>query len=160
MRPQIKLELTKEQISQLKKIIKNERRYRTVQRAQALLLRYKGISVENISFALNVWKETVYIWIKNYRQNGLESLYEKDGRGRKSIFKDISKDEIEELVNTKASISIINANIKDKYDIDVSNESVRKFVKKNSPDFITFFQQTLYLRDLSFSRGTTFDVIK
>ncbi len=132
MRPQIKLELTKEQISQLKKIIKNERRYRTVQRAQALLLRYKGISVENISFALNVWKETVYIWIKNYRQNGLESLYEKDGRGRKSIFKDISKDEIEELVNTKASISIINANIKDKYDIDVSNESVRKFVKKNS----------------------------
>ncbi len=74
----------------------------------------------------------MYIWIKNYRQNGLKSLYEKDGRGRKSIFKDISKDEIKKLVNTKASISIINANIKDKYDIDVSNESVRKFVKKNS----------------------------
>lgn len=35
-------------------------------------------------------------------------------------------------MNTKASIPIINANIKDKYDIDVSNESVRKFVKKNS----------------------------
>ncbi len=33
-------------------------------RNQALLLRYKGISVANISFTLNVWKETVYICIR------------------------------------------------------------------------------------------------
>lgn len=132
MRPQIKLELNKEQIADLKSIIKNEKKYRTIQRAQALLLRYKGISVADVSFALNVRTETVYIWIKNYKAVGIDSLYEKDGRGRKSIFKDIPKDEIKELVNTKASIPIINANIKDKYDIDVSNESVRKFVKKNS----------------------------
>ena len=132
MRPSIKLELNQEQIEQLKSIIKNEKKYRTTQRAQALLLRYKGISVADISFALNVRKETVYIWIKNYKNVGIDSLYEKDGRGRKSIFKDIPKDEIKELVNTKASIPIINANIKNKYDIEVSNESVRKFVKKNS----------------------------
>jgi len=132
MRPSIKLELNKEQIAQLTSIIKNEKKYRTTQRAQALLLRYKGISVSDISFALNVWKETVYIWIKNYRNNGINSLYEKDGRGRKSIFKDIPKDEIKELINNKASIPIINANIKNKYGIEVSNESVRKFIKKNS----------------------------
>lgn len=132
MRPSIKLELNKEQIDQLKSIIKNEKKYRTTQRAQALLLRYKGIAVADISFALNVRIETVYIWIKNYKNVGIDSLYEKDGRGRKSIFKDIPKDELKELVNTKASIPIINANIKNKYDIEVSNESVRKFVKKNS----------------------------
>ena len=132
MRPQIKLELTKEQVVQLKQIIKTEKKYRTTHRAQALLLKYKGISVTDISFALNVRKETVYIWIKNYKKDGIESLYEKDGRGRKSIFKDIPKEEIEELINTKASISIINANIKNKYNINVSNESVRKFIKKNS----------------------------
>ncbi|MEA3383546.1 MAG: helix-turn-helix domain-containing protein [Campylobacterota bacterium] len=132
MRPQIKLDLTKEQINQLKSIIKTEKKYRTAQRAQSLLLRCKGISVADISFALNVRTETVYIWIKNYKKGGVDSLYEKDGRGRKSIFKDIPQDEIKELINTKASIPIINANIKDKYDINVSNESVRKFIKKNS----------------------------
>ncbi|MCP4970651.1 MAG: helix-turn-helix domain-containing protein [Arcobacter sp.] len=132
MRPSKKLELNKEQITQIKSIIKNDKKYRTTQRAQALLLRYKGISVADISFVLNVWKETVYIWIKNYKAVGIDSLYEKDGRGRKSIFKDIPKDEIKELVDTKASIPIINANIKNKYGIEVSNESVRKFVKKNS----------------------------
>lgn len=132
MRPQIKLDLTKEQINQLKSIIKTEKKYRTAQRAQSLLLRYKGISVADISFVLNVRVETVYIWIKNYKKDGIDSLYEKDGRGRKSIFKDIPQDEIKELINTKASIPIINANIKDKYNINVSNESVRKFVKKNS----------------------------
>ena len=31
------------------------------------------------------------------------------------MFKDIPVEEIKELVNTKASIAIINANIKDKY---------------------------------------------
>ena len=86
MRPQIKLDLNKEQIAQLKSIIRNEKKYRTVHRAQALLLRYKGISVADISFALNVRKETVYIWIKNYRKDGITSLYDKEGRGRKSIF--------------------------------------------------------------------------
>ncbi len=132
MRPQIKLDLNEEQIVQLKRIIKSDKKYRTVQRAQALLLRYKGISVLDIAFALNVRSETVYIWIRNYKKDGINSLYEKKGRGRKSIFKDIPKEEIKELINTKASISIINANIKNKYGIDVSNESVRKFVKKNS----------------------------
>ena len=132
MRPQIKLKLTKDEITQLKEIIRTEKKYRTVQRTQALLLRYKGISVSDIAFALNVRTETVYIWIKNYKHNGIDSLYEKKGRGRKSMFKDIPKDEIKELINNKASIPIINANIKNKYDIDVSNESVRKFVKKNS----------------------------
>ncbi len=131
MRPQIKLELSKEQIAQLKQIVKIEKKYRTRQRAQALLLRYKGISVADISFVLNVWKETVYRWIRNYKKDGIKSLYEKDGRGRKSVFKEIPKEEIEELVNKKASIPIINAYIKNKYGIDVSNESVRKFVKKN-----------------------------
>jgi len=135
MRPQIKLELNKEQIADLKSIIKNEKKYRTIQRAQALLLRYKGISVVDISFVLNVRTETVYIWIKNYKVVGIDSLYEKDGRGRKSIFKDIPKDEIKELVNTKASIPIINANIRDKYGINVSNESVRKFIKKTLLQF-------------------------
>lgn len=131
MRPSKKLNLNKEQIEQLQSIIKNEKKYRTTQRAQALLLKYKDISVADISFTLNVTIETVYIWIKNYKLKGVDSLYEKQGRGRKSIFKDIPKDEIKELVNTKASIPIINANIKEKYDINVSNESVRKFVKKN-----------------------------
>jgi len=132
MRPQIQLKLTDEQISQLQKVIKNEKKYRTTQRAQALLLRYKGISVADIAFALNVWVETVYIWIKNYKKIGIESLYDKDGRGRKSIFKDIPANEIKELINTKGSIPIINANIKNTYNIEVSNESVRKYVKKNS----------------------------
>jgi len=132
MRPSKKLDLNKEQITILKKIITTEKKYRTVQRAQALLLRYKGISVSDISFVLNVRTETVYIWIKNYRNNGINSLYEKEGRGRKSIFKDIPQEEIKELINNKASIPIINANIKNKYNIDVSNESVRRLVKKNS----------------------------
>jgi transposase len=88
------------------------------------------VSTKDIAFALNVRTETVYEWIKRFKTNGLESLFDKEGRGRKSIFKDIPKDEIKKLIDTKASVSIINANIKEKYGISVSNESIRKFIKK------------------------------
>jgi len=131
MRPSIKLELNKEQISELQEVVKKDKKSRTIQRAQALLFRYKDVSVIDIAFTLNVGSDTVYLWIRNYRKNGIKSLYEKVGRGRKSMFKDIRKDELKVLIDTKASIPIINANIKEKYGIDVSNESVRKFVKKN-----------------------------
>ena len=69
MRPQQKLNLNEEQIVQLKEIIKSEKKHRTVHRAQALLLRYKGMSVADISFTLDVRIETVYIWIKNYKKD-------------------------------------------------------------------------------------------
>jgi transposase len=131
MRPPIKLELNKEQIAELQEVVKREKKSRTIERAKALLLRYKDVSVINIAFTLNVRSDTVYVWIRNYRKHGIKSLYEKEGRGRKSMFKDIPEEEIKALIDAKASIPIINANIKDKYGINVSNESVRKFVKKN-----------------------------
>lgn len=130
MRPEVKLQLDDKTIEKLKSIVQNEKRYRPRQRAQALLLKYKEVSAKDIAFALNVRVETVYDWIRKFKIDGIESLFDKEGRGRKSIFKDIPKDEIKELIDTKASVPIINANIKEKYDISVSNESVRKFIKK------------------------------
>ena len=126
-----KLELKKEEIKKLREIIKTEKKYRTVNRAQALILRSRGVKVKDIAFALNVWEETVYKWIKKYKKEGIKGLYEQAGRGRKSVFKDIPKEEIKEIVNKKVSVAKINAEIRDKYGIKVSNEAVRKFIKKN-----------------------------
>ena len=70
-------------------------------------------------------------WIKKYKKEGIKGLYEQAGRGRKSVFKDIPKEEIKEIVNKKVQVAKINAEIRDKYGIKVSNEAVRKFIKKN-----------------------------
>ena len=126
-----KLELKEEEIKKLRKIIKTEKKYRTVNRAQALILRSRGVKVKDIAFALNVWEETVYKWIKKYKKYGIKGLYEQEGRGRKSIFKDIPKEEIKEIVDKKVSVAKINAEIREKYGIKASNETVRKFIKKN-----------------------------
>ena len=126
-----KLELKEEEIKELRKIIKTEKKYRTVNRAQALILRSRGVKVKDIAFALNVWEETVYKWIKKYKKYGIKGLYEQEGRGRKSIFKDIPKEEIKEIVDKKVSVAKINAEIREKYGIKASNETVRKFIKKN-----------------------------
>ena len=126
-----KLELKEEEIKELRKIIKTEKKYRTVNRAQALILRSRGVKVKDIAFALNVWEETVYKWIKKYKKEGIKGLYEKEGRGRKSVFKDIAKEEIKKIVDKKVSVAKINAEIREKYGIKVSNNAVRKFIKKN-----------------------------
>ena len=44
---------------------------------------------------------------------------------------ELTEEDIKEIVNKKASVSKINAEIRDKYGIKVSNEAVRKFIKKN-----------------------------
>jgi len=39
-------------------INKNIKKYKTVNRAQALILRSRGVKVEDIKFVSNVWEET------------------------------------------------------------------------------------------------------
>ena len=65
------------------------------------------------------------------KKEEIKGLYEKEGRGRKSVLKDIAKEEIKEIVDKKVSVAKINAEIREKYGIKASNETVRKFIKKN-----------------------------
>jgi transposase len=79
--------LSQKTIDKLESVLKQEVKYRPRLRAQAILLSNKGMAVKEIAKAMNQKLETVYDWFSRFRDNGINGLYDKKGRGRKPKIK-------------------------------------------------------------------------
>ncbi len=73
--------------------------------------------------------QAIWKWFRNFKKDGIQSLYEKSGRGRKSPLRDLNIDDVKAIAINCPSVPIVNAKIRDKYNIKVSNETMRKFLK-------------------------------
>jgi transposase-like protein len=55
-------------------------------RARAVLLRYEGVSISQISRTVGLRRRFVEKWIKRFKAEGIEGLSDRPGRGRKPFF--------------------------------------------------------------------------
>jgi transposase len=131
MRPITKLKLTEEQVSELEFIIKHDKKYRVRNRANAIIYKSKSYKVDKISEMLGVKPQTVYLWLREFGKEGIKSLYEKKGKGRKSLLKIEDSEEIKALVINQPSLRIANARIREKLNIYMHNVTLSRFLKKN-----------------------------
>ena len=131
MRKEKILKLTENQEAELRLIIKQDGRYRVRNRANAIIYKSKSYKVEEIAKILNVRPQTVYGWIREFEKDGVESFYEKKGKGRKSLLKEEHREEIEALVINQPSLRIANARIREKLNIHMHNVTLARFLKKN-----------------------------
>jgi transposase len=123
------INLTPKIIEDLNYIIKFNEKFRARKRAEAILLSYKGKTVNEIIDILDIKHQAIWKWIRNFEKDGIESLHEKPGRGRKSPLRDLNIDEVKAIAINCPSVPIVNARIRDKFNIKVSNETMRKFLK-------------------------------
>jgi transposase len=121
--------LTLETIEELENIIKFNEKFRARRRAEAILLSYKGKTVNEIIEILDIKHQALWKWFRNFEKDGVESLHDKPGRGRKSPLRDLNIDEVKAIAINCPSVPIVNAKIRDKFNIKVSNETMRKFLK-------------------------------
>jgi len=121
--------LTQKTIDELNDIIKFNEKFRARKRAEAILLSYKGKTVNEIVEILDLKHQAVWKWFRNFEKNNVKSLHEKPGRGRKSPLRDLDIDEVKSIAINCPSVPIVNAKIRDKFNIKVSNETMRKFLK-------------------------------
>ena len=121
--------LTPETILELENIIKYDDKFRARKRSEAILLSYKGKTVNEIIDILDLKKQAVWKWFRNFKKGGIECLHEKPGRGRKSPLRDLNIDDVKAIAINCPSVPIVNAKIREKYKIKVSNETMRKFLK-------------------------------
>ena len=126
-----KLIITKKQEAELELIIKQDTRYRVRNRANAIIYKSKSYGVEKIAKMLTVRPQTVYLWIREFEKDGVESFYEKKGKGRKRILKEEYTEEIKALVINQPSLTIANARIREKLNIYMHNVTLSRFLKKN-----------------------------
>ena len=123
------LNLTTNTKAELEYIIKYSDKFRTRKRAEAILLINKGKTVKEVVELLDLKRQALWKWIRNFKKDGIKSIHEKPGRGRKSLLRDLNIDEVKAIVINCPSVPIANAKIREKYDIKVSNETMRKFLK-------------------------------
>jgi transposase len=124
------LKIDKNIIDEIESIIKNDKRYRVRNRANAILLKSQLTPVSSIAKLLKVRAEQIYKWLKKFEEDGIESFYDKSGRGRKNILKDVDSNIIRELVINLPSVAVANAMIKEKLNIHIHNETFRCYLKK------------------------------
>jgi len=123
------LNLTTKAREELENIIKYSDKFRTRKRAEAILLINKGKIVNEVVELLDLKRQALWKWIRNFKKDGIECLHEKPGRGRKSPLRNLNIDEVKAIAINCPSVPIVNAKIREKYDIKVSNETMRKFLK-------------------------------
>lgn len=123
------INLTPEIIEELENIIKYSDKFRARKRAETILLSNKGKTVNEIVELLDLKHQAVWKWFRNFKKDGIECLHEKPGRGRPSPLRNLNVDEVKKIAINCPSVPIVNAKIRDKFNIKVSNETMRKFLK-------------------------------
>jgi len=127
----MKIEVTPEQFKALKNIYRGDDRHCIRQRAHAIMLLHQEQKTpEAISAILSVSRVTIYNWISRWRHDGIDGLYDFEGRGRKPLF---SQDEeviiLQEVEKNPSSIRQAAAEIEKRTGKKAHPETLKKILK-------------------------------
>ena len=137
MSKKTKLEINEINKAEIRKIIKEDERYRVRKRASAILYKSQEYKVKEIAKLLEVRGEAIYEWINKYKVEGISSFYDKKGKGRKRIVDDFQLVEVKKLAINSPSIPMTNAKIREKLNIYISNSTLKNYLKKTQIDLYT-----------------------
>jgi len=77
------IDIDKETMSELKRIMRDDKRYKSRNRAHSILLSKQGKSVNELANIFDCKIRTIYRWFDSFEKNKIEGVYELKGRGRK-----------------------------------------------------------------------------
>jgi transposase len=77
--------LDEEVIKELEEIVKEDKRYKSRYRAQAIILSNQGKSVNELAEIFGCKIRTIYRWFNRFEAEKVAGIYELKGRGRKAI---------------------------------------------------------------------------
>jgi len=120
-------------LQKLKYLSKNGKSLQERRRSHALLLSHNGYTKREIASILQVTQRAVFLWLKEFKERGIESLQLKSGRGRKPKLsskrdEEIVKKYIEKYPNQPKKAYALT--VKD-LGIDISYDTFKRFLKKH-----------------------------
>lgn len=128
--------LSELEIFSLEKVIDSDAKAHFRNRCQCILLSNRCYTVKELSRLYEVRTRSIYTWIHNYEQKGIESLKIASGRGIKAKLDTLSEDNIKLL---KAQIALHPQNLKgvidelsEKFNIDLTVHKLKRYLKKSS----------------------------
>ena len=102
-------------------------------RSHALLLSHAGHTKGEIARVLQITQRSVFLWLKEFKERGIESLKPRSGRGRKTKLspqkdKEIVKKHIETYPNQPKKAYALTL---EEIGIDISYDTFKRFLKKH-----------------------------
>ena len=123
--------LNNETVKELKQIVKNDTSLQTIQRAHTILLSNDGISVKEICKIFNKSTRTIYRWLDRFKEEQIEKLADKSGRGRKPALDDKDIDKVKKLITSNTiKETCIFLNIEPNRVKKVSPQILKRYLKK------------------------------
>jgi len=120
-------------IEELRREIKKAREGRYLLRVQCILLRKEGLRPGEIEERLLISRNTYSKWIHRYNEKGLEGLKTRKPSGRKRKWdKKLFKELFDELDKNNKwwNVKRMQEFIKNKHNVEIPEDTVRKIVKK------------------------------
>jgi len=120
-------------LKKLRYLSKHGKSLQERRRSQALVLSYEGYTKREIASILQVTQRSVFLWLSEFKQRGIESLKAKSGRGRKTKLnserdKEIVKKYIEAYPNQPKKAYVLTL---EEINIDISYDTFKRFLKKH-----------------------------
>jgi transposase len=126
--------LSESEIVSLENIVNSDAKAHFRNRCQCILLSNRCYDVKELSRLYQVRTRSIYSWIHNYEQFGIERLNIATGRGIKAKLDNLSEDNIKLL---KEKIALHPQNLKgvidelsEKFGIDLTIHKLKRYLKK------------------------------
>jgi len=103
----------------------------------ALLMIANGNEIHTVANVVGYSEQTIEIWLSEYLSKGLDSIDSFQYKPKKPY---LTPEQIEQLVDwvrteNPAKIKIVQAYIKDNFNVKYCNEAVRQLLKKKASDY-------------------------
>jgi len=123
--------LNNKTVKRLADILKNDNSLQVRQRAHAILLSNKDISVNEICKIFDKSTRTIYRWFDRFKEEQIEKLSDLEGRGRKPALGDNDINNVKKLmVNHSIKETCILLNKEPTRIKKVSPQILKRFLKK------------------------------
>lgn len=115
----------------LSRIYAESKHHQVRERAQCLLLSYRGKTIAELIKIFNVTRKTIYNWFTAWEDRKLLGLYDSSGRGRKPKLSEDQQLEVKKLVKeSPKSLKTVQSKIKQEWGVEISKDTIKRIVKK------------------------------
>ena len=123
--------LTLETIKMLKRIEKESKYYQVRQRALCIRLSFEGQKIAQLVKTFKVSINTIYNWLNDWEKYNLVGLYNRKGRGRKSLLNKQQKEIVKQWVEENPkNLEKVKEKVENEWSIKISKETIKRIIKE------------------------------
>ena len=123
--------LSLETLKMLKRIEKESKYYQVRRRALCIKLSFEGREIAELIKIFKVRRNTIYNWLNDWQKYNLLGLYNRKGRGRRSLLNKGQKEVVKKWVKeTPKNLEKVKEEVEKQWSIKISKDTIKRIIKE------------------------------